>query len=711
MQTRGLSFARPPPPHVSFPPAHGKPATAGRRAAFGAAPEAGYTAGLANQALILPMLQKLRDKTSGWIVTVILGLLMIPFLFVIDNSYLGGVGAQNVAKVAAPPTWWKSAPSWWPMSFLWQHHEISSQDFRVRFEQARQQARQEQGENFDPREFESTENKLAVLDQMIDEQVVRLAGEQSGIVIGDKAVRDYIVSIPGFIGPDGKFNNDQYRIALASSNPPRTPTQFEALVRESIQQSVVPSALQLSGFTTQAEAERLMKLLGETRDVEIAALPETPADTAEVTDAQIKQWYDAHLKDFRQPETVALEYVEINGANLPAAAPADEATLRKRYDDEKARFATPEQRLASHILIAADGSDPAKLKAAEEKATRIAAEAKAPGADFAALANANSEDPGSKGTGGDLGWVERGAMVKPFEDALFAMKVGDVTGPVKTDFGYHVLKLRELKGGEGRAFEEVRDQLAAEQLKADNDRAFTELSGRLVDLVYKNPTSLEGAAKEIGLPVQTLGPFNRATASGIATNPAVLRAAFSDVLTQDGTVSDPIELEPNHSVMIRVTEHTPEQALPLDKAREQVIAAIHADRTRQASEKAVDALLAKLKAGQTLQALQASEQLQISPLPGLPRTQPVPTPEINRAVFSAAQPAEGKPTYGKVEVQGRYLVFAVNKVTPGNVAEVTPEQQQQLKQQLSQIDGMAAAKAYIQAMRKHYKVQTEEANL
>jgi len=680
-------------------------------ALFGAGGEAGYTARLANQALIFPMLQKLRDKTSGWIVTVILGLLMIPFLFVIDSSYLGGVGSQNVAKVAAPPTWWKSAPSWWPVSFLWQHHEISSNDFRVRFEQARQQARQQQGENFDPRQFESTENKLAVLDQMIDEQVVRLAGEQSGIVIGDAAVREYIGSIPAFLGPDGTFNQDNYRIALAGGNPPRTPAQFEALVRESIQQSVIPSALQVSGFTTQSEAERLLKLLGETRDVEIAALPEIPADTAAVTDAQIKQWYDAHLKDFRQPETVSLEYVEINGATLPPAAAADEAALRKRYADEKARFATPEQRLASHILITADGSDPAKLKAAEEKATRIAAQAKAPGADFAALAKANSEDPGSKDTGGDLGWVERGAMVKPFEDALFAMKAGEVTGPVKTDFGFHVLQLRELKGGEGKSFEEVRDQLVAEQQKADNDRAFTDLSGRLVDLVYKNPTSLEGPAKEMGLPVQTIGPFNRTSASGIAANPAVLRAAFSDVLTQDGTVSDPIEIAPNHNVMIRVTEHSPEQALPLEKAREQVIAAVRADRTRQASEKAVDALLAKLKAGQSLQALAESEKLQVSPLPGLPRTQPVPTPEINRAVFSAALPAEGKPTYGKVEVQGRYLVFAVSKVTPGNVAEVDAQQQQQLKEQLSQIDGMAAAKAYVDAMRKHFRVQTEEANL
>lgn len=696
MQTRGFSFLR----DARLP---GAPVGEWR--------EAGYTAGFANRALIFPMLQKLRDKTSGWIVTVILGLLMIPFLFVIDSSYLGGVGAQNVAKVAAPPTWWRSAPSWWPMSLLWQHHEISAEEFRTRFEQARQQARQQQGENFDPREFESAENKRAVLDQMVDEQVVRLAGEQSGIVISDAAVRDTIASIPAFIGADGKFNQDQYRLALSTGNPPRTPAQFETLVRESLQQSIIPQALQESGFVTSAEAERLMKLLGETRDVEIAALPELPADTAEVTDAQIKQWYDSHPKDFRQPETVSLEFVEINAATLPPAAAADEATLRKRYADEKARFSTPEARLASHILIAADGSDPAKLKAAEAKAAALAAQAKAPGADFAALAKANSDDTGSKATGGDLGWVERDSMVKPFEDALFGMKAGEVSAPVKTEFGYHVLQLREVRGGQQRPFEEVRDQLAAEQLKADNEGAFSELSGRLVDQVYKNPTSLQGAADALKLKVQTIGPFTRDTASGIAANPAVLRAAFSDVLVQDGTVSDPIAITPDHSVMIRVTDHSPEQALPLDKARDGVIAAIRADRNRQVSAKAADALLAKLKAGQSLQAVAAEEKLQLSPLPGLPRTQPVPTPEINRAVFAAPAPTEGKPSYGKVAVQDRYVVFAVNKVTPPNLAEVPAEQKQQFKDQLDQVDGMASAKAFIQAMRKHYKVQIEEANL
>ncbi|MGV8960843.1 MAG: peptidyl-prolyl cis-trans isomerase [Stenotrophomonas sp.] len=656
------------------------------------------------------MLQKLRDKTSGWIATAILGLLMIPFLFVIDNSYLGGVGANNAAKVQAPPSWWKSAPSWWPASLLWKHHEITTEEFRTRFEQMRMQARQQQGDNFDPREFETVENKLAVLDQLIDEQVVRLASDEAGIVIGDAAVRDYIASIPAF-QRDGKFDAEQYRLALAQGAPARTPAQFEQLVRDSLQQSIIPSALAQSGFATKGESERLLKLLGETRDVEVALLPAIEADTAEVGDAEIKQWYDGHVQDFRQPEAVSIEYVELNAANMPAATAADDATLRHRYEEEKARFVAPEQRLASHILISA-GADAASQKAAEAKAGTLAAEAKAPGADFAALAKANSDDPGSKAEGGDLGWVEKGVMVQPFEEALFAMKPGEVSGPVKTEFGYHVLKLREVKGGEGKPFDEVRDQLAAEQLQADTEHAFNELSGRLVDLVYKNPTALEPAAKEVGLPVQVLGPFNRTSASGVAANPAVLRAAFSDVLVQDGTVSDPIEISPNHTVMIRVTAHTPEQVLPLDKARDKVIVAIRADRVEKASLKAVDALLAKLAAGQTLQALANSEHLQVMPMPGLPRMAPMPSMAANHAIFAAPVPVGGAPSYGKVEMDdGRYAVFAVTKVTPGDLAEVPEPQQAMLKQQLSQIDGAAAAKAYVDAMRKRFKVQIEESQL
>jgi peptidyl-prolyl cis-trans isomerase D len=258
----------------------------------------------------------------------------------------------------------------------------------------------------------------------------------------------------------------------------------------------------------------------------------------------------------------------------------------------------------------------------------------------------------------------------------------------------------------------VRDQLAAEQLKSDTDKQYSDLSGRLVDQVYKNPTELASAAKELGLPVQTLGPFSRNDATGVAASPNVLRAAFSETLIQDGTVSDPIEIGTNHSVMLRVSAHAPEQALPLDKVRERVIAAIHADRTEQAAAKLADALLARLQKGETLEAVAAAEKLQLNPIPGLPRTAPIPTPEASRVIFSAPVPVAGKPSVGKVELaDGRYALFAVTKVTPGDLAQIPPEQQAALRDQLGQIEGNAAARAYVNAIRKHLKIATQESQL
>lgn len=657
------------------------------------------------------MLQKLRDKTTGWIATLILGLLIIPFAFVGVNEYMGGGAADDVATVEAPPSWWQSAPAWWPLSMLWQRKEITLDEFRTEFERVRQQQRQQLADNFDPREFESKENKLKVLQQLIDREVLSLASERAGIAISDAAVAKAIAAEPAF-QVDGQFNRERYQLLLSSQVPALSPLKFEEQQREQLKMMVIPQGISDSDFVTASELDRLLKLLGETRDISMAVLPPAEADTAPVSDAEIKAWYDSHGNDFRQPESVALEYVEINGANLPVAAP-DEAALRKRYEDEKARFVAPEERLAAHILIAAPAdADAAALKAAEQKAAALAQQARS-GADFAALARANSEDPGSKDAGGELPWVARdGSMVKPFEDALFSMQPGEISAPVKTDYGYHVLKLNEIRGGGGRSFEEVRDELAREQAASESERAYSELAGQLVTETLKNPTALAPAAQAVGLTVQQLGPFPRNAPTGIALNPAVLRAAFSDTLVQDGTVSDPIELAPNHSVVIRVTQHTPEQARPLDQVRDEVIAAVRADRQQKAAEAAADAIIAQVQKGGKLQDIAASEKLQSGELPGLQRGMPMPSPEANEAIFAAPPPAEGKPSVGKVELgNGTYAVFVVDKVNEADLSNLPAEQREALKQQLTQLGGMSATQAYVDAMRKQFKVKIIEERL
>ncbi len=659
------------------------------------------------------MLQKLREKSTGWAATIILGLLIIPFVFVGVNEYAGGGSASAVAKVEAPPSWWKSAPSWWPVSRFWQQREITQQEFRDRFEQARQQQREELGDRFDPREFESVENKLLVLEQLISQKALELSAEEAGIVIGNEALARSIAETEAF-QVDGRFDPSRYQMLLSSQIPPVSIAEFERRERDRLKMTLILTEIAASDFVTDGEAQRLYSLLAETRDVRLALLPEVAADQAEVADEDVRAWYEANTADFRQPESVVLEYVEVDAGVLPAVAEADEETLRLRYEQELARFAEAEQRLASHILISvdADAGDAAWAEA-ERRIKDLAGQARQPGADFAALAREHSQDPGSGEMGGDLGWVEKGIMVKPFEDALFAMQPGEVSEPVRTQFGYHVLQLREIKAGNQVPFEQVRDELAREQAEADHDRAFNDLLGQLVNEVLKNPTSLAAAANALNLQVQRTGPVSRANPSGIAVNPAVLRAAFSDMLLQDRVVSDPIEIGPGNSVLIRVLEHTPELARPLEDVRDEVVAAVRADRQEEAAAAAADALLARIvEGGETLESVAAAEQLQVMDLPGVPRGAPMPTEEINEAVFVAQRPADGKPSVGKVGMEdGRYVLFAVDNVVSGDLAELPPEQQAQVKAQLQQLGAAAAAQRYIDSVRKKYKVTIREDQL
>jgi peptidyl-prolyl cis-trans isomerase D len=212
--------------------------------------------------------------------------------------------------------------------------------------------------------------------------------------------------------------------------------------------------------------------------------------------------------------------------------------------------------------------------------------------------------------------------------------------------------------------------------------------------------------------VQRAGPFSRQNASGVLANPAVLRAAFSETLIQDGTVSDPIEIGPGRSVMIRVVQHTPEQARPLAQVRDDVIQAIRTDRVAKAAEAAADALLARVAKGETLQTIAAEQNLQVGELPGIPRGAPVPSPAINQAIFAAQRPAEGKIVTGKAAMDGGgYAVFVVNKVNDGKLEDIPAEQRQQLQQQVAQLGGRSAIESFIASLRKQYRITLREDRL
>ncbi|MBB1089070.1 SurA N-terminal domain-containing protein [Lysobacter sp. SG-8] len=656
------------------------------------------------------MLQKLREKSSGLLGTIVIAILIVPLaLFGIDQYLVQG-GNSTAARIEAPPRWWPAAPSWWPASMLWQEEVITVQEFSQAFDQERSQRRAQQGDAFDPRAFESLDSKREVLEKLVDQRVLKIAAYDDGVVASDALVRSTIQDIPAF-QVDGSFDAQRYQMALASQA--QTPKQFEATIRDGLQVTLVPVGVQDSSFVTRAEMERLVRLIGERRDVQLLLVP--PAeDTAAVSDADAQAWYEAHPEDFLSQETVTIEYVDVDARNLPAPAAASEAVLRARYEDEKARFVEPEERLASHILIEvpADADDAAR-KAAEDKARALASEARADGADFAALAQANSDDAGSADMGGDLGWVGKDMMVAPFEEALFGMAAPGVSEPVETEFGWHVIQLREIKAGAQEPFEQVRDTLAREQAEADRASAANELVTRVVDQIYKNPNDLSGVASATGLDVQTVGPVARDASDGVLAFPAVKREAFDEVLIQDGTISDPVEIEAGRHVVLRVTAHQASSTQPLDAVRETVDAAVRADRARKAARRQGAALLGRLKAGETLASVAESKGLaEPNPIPGLQRGMPVPNEAINRAMFAAQAPSGEAPTPGmEVMEDGTIALFVIEAVTPGDDTAINAAQSEMLKGQLEQVRGYDDAQAYTRSQRLRMQVRVFEENL
>jgi len=285
-----------------------------------------------------------------------------------------------------------------------------------------------------------------------------------------------------------------------------------------------------------------------------------------------------------------------------------------------------------------------------------------------------------------------------------------VRGPVKTDFGWHVIKVDELRGGTRQPFEAVRAQLEQELVEGGRERAFNELSGKLVDAIYKNPNSLEPAAKSLGLAVQTTPAFSRNGGPGIAGDAKVLRAAFSETLLRDGTASDPIELSPTRTVLIRVIEHKPEAALPLSQVGNAVVMAIRADRQRKAAEAAADALVKAAKAS-GLPAAATAATLPLGEANDVRRGSPVPSREAVDAFFRVPRPQDNLIPVGKTEADGQFIVFAIRAVRDGDIGQVTAAERDQVRQQLSQASGLQAQKAFVRATRAKYQIKVAEDRL
>ncbi|MGN6740543.1 SurA N-terminal domain-containing protein [Dyella sp.] len=619
------------------------------------------------------MLQALRNKMHGWPSIVILGIAVFAMSFFGIESYFMSRNDTFVAKVGK--------------------QEISQQQFTERLNQLRQRASAEQGDSFDGSVFEQPGMKLQVLNQLIDEKVLAKANDDLGLVVSNQAVRDFIASIPAF-QLDGQFDPTTYRTVLSMQG--KTPAMFESEIRASLEPGLIPDAITASTIVTDADLDRYINLRLQRRTVRYAQLPQPKTDDAAVTDEQIASYYAQHKDEFVTPEQVSLQYLEVNEADLkPAVQPSDEE-LRKRYEDEKQKFVQPEQRLVSHILInVPKNATPEQQKAALTKAQKIASEAN-PG-DFAQLAQKDSDDLGSKRAGGDLGWLEKGVANAAFDDALFKMQKGQISQPVLSDEGYHVIWLRDVRSGAAKPFEEVRDELAKEAQSGSRERAFNELAGKLTDKTYQSPASLDPAAQELGLTIKSTEPFSRAGGTGIAADPKVLKAAFSDDVLAQGNNSNLIDLGTGHAVVIRVDKHLPAAAKPLAEVKDTVRQKVLAERETAAAKKQADALLARLAKGEKFDAVAASVQASVQTADGVVRSQPGLPPELEEKAFLMPHPAADKPQYASVEMaDGSYALLALDKVEGADMSKVRPEDLKVLRGQMVKAYGTEAAYEFIE---------------
>jgi peptidyl-prolyl cis-trans isomerase D len=545
---------------------------------------------------------------------------------------------------------------------------------------------------------------------MVDQQLLLQANDDWGMRVSDQAVRDYIATIPAF-QLNNQFDPTTYRTYL--ENQRQTPDSFENDIRSSLATQLIPDAVNDSTIVSDATTDRFLGLISQRRDLRYFVLPRPKLADAQVTDAQIDAYYKAHQADYMNPEQVSVKYLEVNGADLkPDAAPSDD-DLKKRYEDEK-------QRLVSHILInVPTNATPDQQKAALAKAEKIAAQA-TPG-NFASLAKQDSDDLGSKIQGGDLGWLQKGVTNAPFEAAMFALQKNQISKPVLSPDGYHIIFLRDLRSGESKPFNEVRDQLVKELSSGGKDRKYNEVAGKLSDNTYQNPSSLEPAATALSLPIKTTALFSRKGGSDpLSSNPKFVAAAFGDDVLVQGNNSALVDLGNDHSVVLHIDKHVPAALRPLAEVKADVQKKILDERTLAAEKMQAQDMVAALDKGDAMQSVAASVNAPLKTVAEAVRSQapqasaastPTPAPLLKEA-FLMPHPTAGKSQYAAVDMgDGTFALLAVDKVQDGDLSKVPPEERDALRQQMAQAYGAEATSELLDQLRAKTKIQINKAQM
>ena len=554
-------------------------------------------------------------------------------------------------------------------------------------------------------ELPESERKLlqdGLLEDFVRQTLVEERTQSAGYRVPAAKVDEFIRSYPAF-QVDGKYNENLALARLAQIGV--TADAFRADVRSSLRNEELQRALTLSDFRTPLEVERALRIEDEQREVRYAVLPvEKFAATAQVDDAAIKAYYEQNPSRFQTQETVRLQYAELRLDQVAATVQVAETDLQDLYAKNRDRYVDPEKRRPSHILVTVEGGNDA---AAQKLAEQVAAEARAPGADFAALARKYSKDAGSAQQGGDLGWSERSAFVGPFADAVFAMKQGEVRGPVKTEFGYHVIRLDGIQPSHSKSYEEARTELEAEFRRDRAADLFGEREEQAQRRLEQPNAELAKIATDLGLATGEIAQFARGSGGApLGADKGLEEVVFGDAVLNQHRVGGPVALGEDRFVLVKVLEHRKPVARPLAEVREQIVATLRQERGAAAAKAAAEEGARRIAAGESLDAVAKAAGVTAEPARFVGRSDPAVPAQVVREAFALARPS-GKPAVRAIAMDaGGAAIVVLSQVRQAPAGTAGDAQQRaQRVMQMAGRSGSGDVVAYVAELRRKADVE------
>lgn len=619
------------------------------------------------------MLTEIRDRSSGVFSWVIAALIIIPMAFWGVNEYATTGATLSIAQVG--------------------EQKISQNDFQYRLSNEQQRMRQSMGDQVNAGLLNSAGFKQSVLDQMINRAIVAHVADDQGYRIGDAQLVDLIKNSDVF-KTDGVFDPalyERYTIGTSYSK-----TQYEDQLRDGNRLAQVTSGYEESALVLTDEVRALLELQAEQRSFDLVTIKKAnylPAVT--VNEAEIAEYYSANQQSFMQAEKISVSYLEIDKQNLLADIEIDEDELLAAYEQSAESYVSAEKRETRHILLGTnDDEDADSQKALAEK---LVEELRA-GADFAELAKANSSDPGSASNGGSLGLVERGQMVPEFEQATFALQEGVISDPIKSDFGYHIIRVDKIEASVQQPFEAVKADLERDERDRLADELVLEKRDQMRNLAFEQSGSLDAAAEELSLEIKSTAMFDRDTGLGLAAIPAFRTAAFSDEVLVENINSEPLELGDGHYVVIRKLNYQASEPKTLTAVTAQIKNILSDQKASVAAAEAGQALAEQAKLNWDGVASQEGLEIASFTVSLADQTRTV-NQQIQQHVSSSRLNA-GAPAVSTLEdSNGDFHIVRLTAVVAGNVGELSEQIKDSTRRLVAQRNGASLVNTYLDGLR------------